>query len=71
VKVKELIEKLQQFPEDMEVFAYDIPCKGSEIKYLACDVNIKEERFVEINSQIAIAQRPCKKTKGARKCLVI
>jgi len=71
MKVKELIEKLQQFPEDMEVFTYGVACTGNRFKYLAYEANPQEERFVKLEKDILIAQRPCEETRGAKKCLVI
>lgn len=71
MKVKKLIEKLQQFPDDMEVFGYSISCTGNKFKYLVHEVSIKEERFVKFEKDTLIAQRACKETQGAKKCLVI
>jgi hypothetical protein len=71
MKVKELIEKLQQFPEDMEVFCDEVACTGNKFKYLAHEPTVTEERFVKNQKDILIVQRPCKETSGAKKCLVI
>jgi hypothetical protein len=71
MKVKELIEKLQQYPENMEVFTYGTSCTGNILKYLADDVCVKEEKFIQINKGFFIIQRPCKETAGAKKCLVV
>lgn len=71
MKVKDLIEKLQQFPEDTEVFSYNVGCTGNKFKYLTHEPNVKEERYVKLGNDILIAARPCEETKGAKKCLVI
>jgi len=71
MKVKELIEKLKEFPEDMEVFGYGVSCTGNKFKYLVHSPNLKEERYVKFEKDILIAARPCEETKDAKKCLVI
>ena len=71
MKVKELIELLQEFPEDMEVFSYHIGCTGDKFKYLTHEPFLQEERFIVKGRQTLVVARPCKDTKGAKKCLVI
>lgn len=72
--IKDLIEKLKEYPEDMEVLAYHSGYSAdNKFKYIAVNPFIKEERFVEVGDgfYMLIAARPCEETSGAKKCLVI
>ena len=69
--VKELIEKLQEFPEDMECYSRGMTVGGSVFDCEASQVYpyiayVKDEGFIKY-----VAFRPCKETAGARKCLII
>jgi hypothetical protein len=74
VTVKELIEELQKWPEDMEVFTEGQEVEGNE---LDCEAYRVREPFYKYivpdkpGRRFYIAQRPCEKTKNARKCLII
>ena len=71
--VKELIEKLKEYPEDMEVFTFGESVGGNEFDseawppYLKT-LYVKREESIERDY---IAQRACKATAGSRKCLIL
>lgn len=74
MKIKELIMKLQEYPEDMEVF-----CNGKGSTYFPAD-SIVREPFLEthrffgynkVTKTAFTALRPCKETAGAEKCLIL
>ena len=69
--VKELIEKLKNYPEDMDCYTTGLQvggnifdCEASQISFYIAYV--KDEGFIKY-----IAHRPCKETAGAKKCLIL
>jgi hypothetical protein len=72
MKVKELIEKLQQFPEDMDVFTVGEEYEGNELSHFAYNPNPEIKRFItDDDGDSFIVQRACLKTAEAKKCLVL
>jgi len=69
--IKELIEKLQDYPEDMEIFTSGSMCTGNKLECTAYKPFPQEKRVVLIDDTYYVAQRACKETSGAKKCLVI
>jgi len=72
--VKELIEELKNFPEDMEVFTYGDGVGGNEFECEAWEVKNLHHRYVKKCNDINrnyVAQRPCGATAGAKKCLIL
>lgn len=71
--VKELIEKLGEFPEDMEIYTYGRPVGGNFFECEAWNTNPHYRYIVkDINiNRNYVAQRPCKETKDAKKCLIL
>jgi hypothetical protein len=71
VTVKELIEKLKEYPEDMKVFTYGEPCIGNKFDSTAYNPFPKKKRFIWKDRDYYIAQRACKETKDAKECLLL
>ena len=70
--VKELIQELQNFPEDMEVFSYGQPCSGNILEATAMKI-LPVLKYVvkdEIDDAF-ICQRSHRETAGAKKCLIL
>jgi len=69
--VKELIEELKNFPQDMEAFKDGESVGGNFFECVAYEPRITH-RYVKSTENINyVAQRPCEETKGARKCLIL
>lgn len=69
--IKELIKKLQEYPEDMECYTTGLQVGGNVFDCEATKIRphiayVKDEGYIKY-----IALRPCKETAGARKCLII
>jgi hypothetical protein len=73
VTVKELIEKLKEFDEDMEVFTFGPGVGGNEFDTVAWEPYVKTQyvKYEAYTKQNYVALRPCEATAGARKCLLI
>lgn len=72
MKVKELIEQLKKYPQDMEVYTYGESVGGNEFECLAYKAIPHTKYVVEIvEGRHYIAQRPCDATKEAKKAIII
>ena len=70
--IKELIQQLQEYPEDMEVFTYGQPCSGNILEATAMKVFPVIKRVIKDENEDAfIAQRAHRETSGAKKCLIL
>ena len=70
--VKELIQKLQEYPENMEVFSYGQPCSGNILEATAMKI-LPVLKYVvkdEIDDAF-VCQRAHQETAGAKKCLIL
>jgi hypothetical protein len=73
VTVRELIQELQNFPEDMEVYTFGESVGGNEFDCEAYSPYLKTQyvKYEENIKKAYIAQRPCEATEGAKKCLIL
>lgn len=71
--IKDLIAKLQEFPEDMEVFVdkYTDKKHQDNNKWLSDVREPAQGRLLAAVKDMKIAQRACEETKDAKKCVVI
>lgn len=70
--VNELIEKLQEFPGDMEVFTCGEEYEGNKLSHFAYSPYPEIKRFVkDEDGTVFVAQRACKETAGAKKGILL
>ena len=70
--IKELIQELQNYPEDMEVFSYGQSCSGNILEATAIEILPMVKRVIRNeDGSTFIAQRAHKETAGAKKCLIL